>query len=203
MFGFLKKDVNGFIAHYGLKEWWLNTFTDTEQNYIDEKYQPMGLPPHTLTRGKQTSSKPSTQFLNELSTWFKNAYDSSIAERIHKKIVELGNANPINGTGYYNGRHFTTYVRGVEVLKRRKRLDEAESLLLELVKATEAEDRKDKLGVAPWYYGELAKIYRKQKNYAKEVAILERYAQQRHAPGAKPRILLERLDRAKKLLNAK
>ncbi len=104
--------------------------------------------------------------------------------------------------GYYKGRHFSTYVKDVTSLKRQGKLEEAEKLLLELVAATEAQDRVDGLGVAPWYYEALAKLYRKQRNYAKEVAILERFAAQRHAPGAMPPILMKRLVTARALLES-
>jgi hypothetical protein len=195
-----RKKVEGLIAHYGLQEWWFATFTEEECKYIDDRYQPMGLPSHTLTQGVRTSSKPATQFLTELSTWFRASKDTSIAERIHKKVDELGRSSPIVKPGYYNGRHFTTYISDVKNLKRLGELIAAEKLLLELIAAIEAENAADGGGVAPWYYEELAKIYRKQKDYAKEVAILERYASQKHAPGSKPPELLERLDKARQLM---
>jgi len=195
-----KKKVEGFVAHYGLQDWWFATFSEKERKYVDERYQPMGLPPHTLTQGKWTSSKPVTQFLNELSTWFRRSEDASIAELIHRKVDELGRESPIVEPGYYDGRHFTTYVSDVKNLKRSGELEEAEKLLLELVAATEAENAVEGFGVAPWYYEELAKVYRKQKKCAKEVAILERFTAQKHAPGSKPPKLLERLEKARQLM---
>jgi len=108
----------------------------------------------------------------------------------------MGIGNP----GYYNGRHFSSYVTDVRVLKKANRLDEAERLLLELVAATEAEAQADRSGVAPWYYEELAKIYRKRKEYAREVTVLERFARQRHSPGAGASQLAKRLQRARQLL---
>ena len=42
------------------------------------------------------------------------------------------------------------------------------------------------MGVAPWYYEQLAIIYRKRKDYLKEIEVLERFAKQKHAPGASP-----------------
>ncbi|MEJ5240072.1 MAG: hypothetical protein WHS87_02630 [Anaerolineales bacterium] len=195
-----KPKVEGLIAYYRLTDWWFSSFTEAERRSIDERYQPMGMPPHTLTRGQHTSSLPVTEFLNSLATWFRSRQDSSISERIYNKIAELGRENPIAGPGYYNGRHFTTYVNEVESLKRQGKIEEAEKLLLELVAATEAEDKVDNRGVAPWYYEELAKIYRKQKEYAKEVSILERFAAQRHSPGATPPKLKERLVKARALL---
>ncbi|MEM4204616.1 MAG: hypothetical protein QXS54_11155 [Candidatus Methanomethylicaceae archaeon] len=108
--------------------------------------------------------------------------------------------NPKDKPGYYNGKHYSSYVGEIESLKKKGAIGEAERLLLELVNATEAEAKADNSGVAPWYYEELAKIYRRRKDYQKEVAILERYANQKHAPGVKPAQLLKRLAKAKELL---
>jgi pimeloyl-ACP methyl ester carboxylesterase len=47
----------------------------------------------------------------------------------------------------------------------------------------------------------LAIIHRKRKDYQNEVAILERFANQKHAPGVKPQKLLERLEKARTLLD--
>lgn len=201
---FLSKQarVAGYIAYFGLTNWWFSTFTKEEREYIDERYQPLGLPPCTLTQGKWSTSKPASQFLNEVATWFRSRQDAPIAERIHSKVDELGRTNPLAKPGYYNGRHFTTYVADVEDLKKQDQLQGAEKLLLELIAATEAESQVEGLGVAPWYYEELAKIYRKQKAYAREVAVLERFAAERHAPGVKPPKLMERLEKAKRLVIA-
>ena len=95
--------------------------------------------------------------------------------------------------GYYKGRHFTEYVDEVRSLKRAGRLEDAVGLLLNLVKATEAESRATGGGVAPWYYEHLAIVYRKQKDSVNEKRLLVRFAEQVHAPGAKPKKLLQRL----------
>ena len=71
-------------------------------------------------------------------------------------------------------KHYTKYVDNVKRLKRSGKLEEAEELLLRCVEATEAESMREGLGVAPWYYEQLAIIYRKRKDVAAEVAILER-----------------------------
>ncbi|MBC7109277.1 MAG: hypothetical protein H5T41_10960 [Methanomassiliicoccales archaeon] len=81
----------------------------------------------------------------------------------------------MQGPGFLRGKHYTEYVEEVQNLKRTGRLDEAEKLLLKLVEAVEAEARAQGWGVAPWYYEQLAIIYRKRKDYAAEVAILKRY----------------------------
>lgn len=104
--------------------------------------------------------------------------------------------------GFHEGLHYTEYVEQVNVLKKEKRFAEAEKLLLELVNATEAEDSVEQFGVAPWYYEQLAIIYRGRKDITSECSILERYETQRHAPGVKPAALAARLAKAKNLLQS-
>lgn len=102
--------------------------------------------------------------------------------------------------GFLGGRHYTEYVEEVKGLKRAGRLDKAEELLLMLVGAVEEEARAQGWGVAPWYYEQLAVIYRKRKDYAAEVSILKQYMNQPHAPGVGPHKLSERLKKAQHLL---
>ncbi|MBE0418227.1 MAG: hypothetical protein IBX63_10725 [Coriobacteriia bacterium] len=102
--------------------------------------------------------------------------------------------------GTFRGRHYSEYVAQVEELKRQDKLVQAETLLLELVAATEAESKAQGIGVAPAYYEHLAVIYRKQGRAADEVAVLERYESQPKAPGVGPSRLAERLEKAKTLL---
>jgi hypothetical protein len=104
-----------------------------------------------------------------------------------------------DSAGYVDGKHFTEYVEAVKDLKRTGDMDSAELLLLRLVDATESESAVDGWGVAPWYYEQLAIVYRRQRLYDKEVAILERFAAQKHAPGVTPGQLMERLSRARAL----
>jgi hypothetical protein len=101
--------------------------------------------------------------------------------------------------GRVRGQHYTEYVEDVKTLRRCEKNEAAEHLLLELLDATEEESRMRGTGVAPWYYEQLAIIYRKRKDHTAEVAILERYAHQPHAPGAGPAKLAERLVKARAL----
>ena len=101
--------------------------------------------------------------------------------------------------GYVDGLHFTEHIAAIKTLRRTGRDDEAAALLLKCVNATEAEDAIEKWGVAPGYYEQLAIIYRKAGQLDDEVAILDRYAQQRKAPGALPAKLAARLVRAREL----
>jgi len=99
--------------------------------------------------------------------------------------------------GFYKGKHFSDYVPEITSLKKGENYKDLEILLLKLVEATEADDKATNSGVAPYYYEELAILYRKQKDYAKEVAILERFMSKRHAPGVKPAQLEKRLEKAR------
>ncbi len=101
--------------------------------------------------------------------------------------------------GLYKGKHYTAYVGTVKELKKRGEYGKAETLLLSLLPVIEAESRAEKWGVAPWYYEQLAIVYRKQREYGKEVAVLERYASQQAAPGVGPSKLEERLQKARDL----
>jgi hypothetical protein len=107
-----------------------------------------------------------------------------------------------NNEEYYGSENYlASYVGEVQKLKREDRLEEAIAWLLELVDATEEDNLFTGVGVAPTYYEQLAAIYRVRKEYAKEIAILARYARQKHSNGdPRQEILKNRLEKAKKLL---
>ncbi|RJR41467.1 MAG: hypothetical protein C4567_09155 [Deltaproteobacteria bacterium] len=111
----------------------------------------------------------------------------------------------IRNAGSFNGKHYTEYIEYIKHLKRERKHDEAIKLLLEIVCAVEREAQMaEKLRgapcfIAPGYYEHLAIIYRKEKRYAKEVEILERYCDKTKAPGARVLELEKRLTKAKEL----
>ena len=104
-----------------------------------------------------------------------------------------------NKAGDYKGKHFSAWVDTVKDLKRQSRNTEAIELLTHLVEATEADSRANLWGVAPWYYEQLAILYRKAGEIQAEVTILERYEAQQHAPGAGRAKLALRLQQARNL----
>lgn len=103
-----------------------------------------------------------------------------------------------------NREHYTDAVELVKHLKRERRHDDAISLLKELVQEveTEAQAAGPGWGVAPWYYEQLAILYRKERRYQDEVEILERYAKQPKAPGVGPEKLATRLEKAREKLKS-
>lgn len=92
-------------------------------------------------------------------------------------------------------KHYTEAIPEIKALRASGRNEELEDLLKWCVDSTEAESRRTGAGVAPSYYEDLAKLYRKQKRRDEEVEILARFSAQKHSPGAMPAKLLERLDK--------
>lgn len=128
---------------------------------------------------------------------FNNGQASSESSSIEKIIEKYAEEDKkIKDAGSIDGRHYTEYVEEIKLLKREKRHGEAIELLHKLISAVEKEARVADWGVAPWYYEQLAIIFRKEKRYSDEVGILERYQNQSRAPGAKPAKLDERLKKA-------
>ncbi|WP_420589498.1 hypothetical protein [Bacterioplanoides sp.] len=113
-----------------------------------------------------------------------------IIEEYERKELERIKAGSVDGA------HSTTYIERVKHLKREKNHAEAIALLFKLIDATERESSITGLGVAPWYYEQLAILYRKENFIAKEIEILERYNNQNKATGAKPSKLNSRLEKA-------
>jgi DNA polymerase-3 subunit epsilon len=85
-----------------------------------------------------------------------------------------------------------------------QRTDVHAALLLTVrcIDAVENESRINGSGIAPWFYERAAVIFARLGNPAAEVAVLERFARQRHAPGAKPSQLLDRLRKLRQATTA-
>ena len=83
------------------------------------------------------------------------AYGTQSCQYCGQPLIWQAQQSAINKSGYYNGRHYTTYVDDVNRLKKSEQMEEAERLLFRLVQATEDENNIENLGVAPWYYEEL------------------------------------------------
>jgi hypothetical protein len=118
------------------------------------------------------------------------------------KAAQMTDMKANHAQGYGSGSKLFSYAGKVQEVEREDRLEQRISSLLELVDATEEDSLFTGLGVIPAYYEQLAIIFRERKEYAKEIAILARYARQKHANGdSRQEILKKRLEKAKKLLN--
>jgi hypothetical protein len=106
------------------------------------------------------------------------------------------------GLGNHRGKHYTEWVEDVKALKRAERLDEAVTLLTGLVSAVEYEAARKRWLLAPWYYDQLAIIQRKKKDYAAEIAILERFAEKNRSHGGLTPEMAKRMSKAIALKDA-
>lgn len=128
--------------------------------------------------------------------------DKRLAKSKGSAFVISSAMDDIREAGSVDGEHYTGSVERVKQLKREGKNQEAIEILLRCVDATEAESQfagKDWV-VAPWYYEQLAILYRKEKLHQAEVSILERYASQAKRAGMGSEKLAERLLKAKDLI---
>jgi hypothetical protein len=102
-------------------------------------------------------------------------------------------------TGLYKGRHYSEYVGEIEELKRSGDLRTTEELLLKLIPIVEKEAKDNNWELAPWYYEQLAIIYRKENRYVDEIEILTRYSKLVKTVNSKGERLIARIEKAKEL----
>jgi hypothetical protein len=219
-------EIGGLIRYYGLEDWWQTTFSDKERSRVIERYRPLGLSEVPLASGEVGYSSHSIDlFLSGLATWFRSHEDRNIQQKINEKLRSLTGDEKRSKPGYLGNRHFTTYTVDVELLKQDGKLDEAVKLLTRIIECIEdlckqppkrssptwqelfpqvdlSHVKETSIEVPevapPWYYEQLAIVYRKRKDYVSEVAILEHYLSLSYGI-KKPRIIA-RLDRARQLL---
>jgi hypothetical protein len=146
-------------------------------------------------------------FLEKISPRLLKTYvgESEFVEILFQILGPKGQKFQFNRPAPGDGGHYTEFVERVKHLKADGRVEEAIQLLLKLVGETEAEARAHQpgWGAAPWYYEQLAILYRKEQRYEDEVQILERYACQPKAPGAGPEKLADRLVKARQLRDSR
>ena len=197
-----KQPIEGLIGFYDLAFWWVIELSEEERQFIVDRFRRMETPPDNemLIRGKVIENEntlPVAMFLNNLAGWFTSKMDAHIAQRIYRKIKELGGLGPIDELGCYQGRHYTTYLDQIKELKESNSFVELETLLLGLIDATEAESIVLGYNVPTNYIEQLAILYRKQKEYFKEIKILSRYIRTEQQT-ENPRISVELVERLKK-----
>lgn len=102
----------------------------------------------------------------------------------HPVKDEPMNIGPASNTGLsaavttQEARRIFAVVESIKRAKRDGRFPDAENELLQELDRQEGQARANNSGVAPWYYEQLAIIYAKEKRYADEITILERYDRQ-------------------------
>ena len=198
--------VENEIIRFNLGDWWSETFTYDERQYILTKFEPNYPENYGKTDAKPFWGEPFpwmqdvVGFLQEMEGRFRLRSDHSIQDRIHKKMIEEVNKNPKSGLGFYKGRKVYSYGYEIRELKRQGEdaENQLESLLLELISVEE--EREENLssegGVWAGLYKELAILYRKQREFSKEVSILKRFVNRKHTKVSWSPYIAERLEKA-------
>jgi hypothetical protein len=91
-----KKKIKGLVEYYGLADWWLSEFSESERQYIKRTFQPLGTnPSNGLLVSDDISyfSQSVVCFLSHLAGWFGKKEDRTIAFRILKKAEEIAATN--------------------------------------------------------------------------------------------------------------
>lgn len=110
--------------------------------------------------------------------------------------LALRSSSTFHRTNEYEFDHYTDATERVKQLKRERRHDEVEELLLWCIEYAEAETASNGWeSPPPGYYRHLAIVYRKDDRNDDEVAILERYV----SNGGDKEGMLDRLERAREL----
>lgn len=83
--------IQGYIFHFNLEEWWLSTFTEAERQYIEEGYKPLFLHGKSrLTYGNMSLGMFTlVQLLSSMASWFrKTPEDRELARRMIAKAEQ-------------------------------------------------------------------------------------------------------------------
>lgn len=194
--------VEGLLGYYGLGDWWLTMFSVAEREEIEAMWGYLILDQRPLTRGQVTSNPLSAaDFLMVMST----RVPEKVAQRaILPKVREMrGGDLP----GYISGKHYSVYMEQAKQLLQDGKVLEADPIVDMAFTGFEDKERiggllTEYLAVPSGQYWDFAVLYRKLKDYAREVRILERFAgqqQQKRNTGAAATKTLERLEKARSL----
>lgn len=191
--GFLNKlkknrsdKIGGFIGYYGLTEWWLSSFSESERKYIVKTFNPMGSSGERLISGNidYFSHSPS-RLLFDLAGWFKKKEDRTIAFRLLEKAEELLNeSSDILDVHFFYSNKISIYYKHREVEQSaleiaiescKKQIEIAPKAKKAFL---EAEAFKD--GPLPSHLGfkQLAIIEEKHKNYKQAIKLCKEAYQQ-------------------------
>ena len=177
--------IEGKIGFFGLSDWWLNSFTESEREYIEQKYSPMTMGESNnrpLTQGKISfTTQTASALLWALASWFKKADEYSVGKRIAEKSIELSGSNILD-------RHFA-YQQMIQICYRSR--DKEASAMSLAIKACEwqielapqaadafrKEYPKQPLP-RPVGYEQLAIIREKEKNYLEAIKLSKQAKEQ-------------------------
>ncbi|CAH0997972.1 hypothetical protein EMA8858_04107 [Emticicia aquatica] len=169
--------IKGDIGYFGLSEWWLNSFSESERKYIVSTYNPLSIGTESLTEGHYDyTSRSIISFLVGLSGWFNKIEDIQIALKIFEKIDSLiqPNTNIIDLHFYYSQKieifykHRETYPSALNLAIEscKKQIEISEKASIELKKEYQGSYLPKHKG-----YEQLAIIEEKNKKYDNVIAL--------------------------------
>lgn len=199
------ENVGGLFGYYGLGEWWLTTFTAPEREDIEAMWGYIafhGRPitnERPLTRGQVTSNPLSPA--DFLMVVIQRASGEATKGKILAKVRELRGGDV---PGYIKGQHYSVFMEQAKQLLQNGKQQEADPIVDMAFTAYEDFARigpslTEYFPVAPANYWDFAVLYRKLKDYAREVMILERFVGQKHLTEGASGKNLERLEKARSL----
>lgn len=122
----------------------------------------------------------------------RNRRNGDIDARLYRMLRELESE-----AGSVRGRHYTEWVPTLDQLRSAGDDDHALALLLECIEAAERAALVSGMEPAPGYTKRAAVIYRRRKDYAREIEIMERW--EAAAPPQYRGAMIERLAAARTL----
>lgn len=87
-----QKKIRGRIGYFGLENWWLSTFSETERELIVTTFKPLsygGDEDNLISGNISKTDDTAINLLSNLSGWFKKEADRTIGYRLIKKAEEL------------------------------------------------------------------------------------------------------------------
>jgi hypothetical protein len=85
----------------------------------------------------------------------------------------------------------------IALVRTKKDSESLAQRLSELIEASEKQHLAQGKGVCPWYYDQLAQVYRNHQRYVEELTTLQRFSTQTHPPHPSVQVLLGRLSSAR------
>lgn len=174
--------IEGKLKYFDLVDWWLSTFSNSEQVYIEKIYNPFGKrDKRPLTQGKVSKSNQTTlAFLTTLAGWFKKSADLHIAKRILAKAEMMKSSNVLDTHFMYQGIIQTYYKERKEQQSYLKAIDACEKQIALASRTAHAWKKQFDTSDLPAHVGfkQLAIIREKEKNYTAAIRLAKKAKKQ-------------------------
>lgn len=155
--------IGGLIASYSLEDWWLESFTSQEREYMNSICDRFGIPPNTcfLDSGELSEAEMLPQdFLDLIAARFRKSDAKLIVFKMREKAKEVAILHSVEKPGYFNSRFIGSYVEEIKDMKRAGEYEKAEAILVHLVEAAQDWTISGGYNYAPRWYADQLRIVR-------------------------------------------